>query len=137
MGETFQQLRERSRTALHTAMSRAALYLTENPAYVSPTDTPDEPVYLQQACTVRLSYGFQPMGDMKGTNFHFAQHEEVSPKVILWRAEIAAPVRGAIISLAAGEAYRIDHTDPFDGLTITAECLRLTPGEAADLPLPV
>lgn len=136
MGGAFQQLREESRAALHAEMARDALYLVENPAYVSPTDTPTEDPYISTPCTVRISYGFNQMGDMKGTNFHFAQHEEVNPKAIFLRAEIAAPVRGAIISIVDGEAYRVDHTLPFDGITVTADCLRLTASEATGLPLP-
>jgi hypothetical protein len=136
MGETFEQLKQRSRANLHSVIGRAALYLIDNPDYVSPTDTPTEPAYLITPCTVRLHTSFNAIGDAKGTNFHYAERAEIDPTMIFLVAEIAAPQRNAIVSFVTGEAYRVDHVEPRDGITIKCAALRLSAAEAAGLPTP-
>lgn len=136
MGETFEQLKQRSRANLHSVIGRPALYLIENPSYVSPTDTPDEDPYIETPCTVRLHTSFNAVGDAKGTNFHYAERAEIEPALIFLIAEISAPQRNAIVSFITGEAYRVDHAEPRDGITIRCPAFRLSAEEAAGLPVP-
>lgn len=87
--------------------------------------------------TVRLHTKFADLGDMRGTSSAFAEKHEVSPKAILLTEEVPNPVRNAIISVAPGEAYRIDNAYPPENITITVEILRLSKDEAAVLPVPM
>lgn len=137
--ETLREIKTRSRAALHEAMQVAALYLVQNPDYVTPVIDPDIPRYLQTPVNVRVASKWGTLGDMKGTNFHFAEREEVKPKIIFLRSEIAVPVRNAVVSISADEAYRIDNAMPLDGITITAECLILSAAQIAlgAYPVPV
>lgn len=136
MGETFEQLKQRSRANLHGVIGRPALYLIDNPSYVSPDDTPDEEPYIETPCTVRLHTSMNAIGDAKGTNFHYAERAEIDPSLIFLIAEISAPQRNAIVSFVTGEAYRVDHVEPRDGITIKCAALRLPATEAAGLPVP-
>lgn len=136
MGDTFRDIKARARGTVHSTMQVAALYLVENPDYVSPTETPDEDQYDETPVNVRVHSGEIALGDMKGTNFHFSQREEENPSIIFLYSEMPSPERNAIVSVADGEAYRVDHVKPRDNLTVTAECLRLSASEATGLPLP-
>jgi len=133
----WRDIKAAARATVHSTMQVPALYLVENPAYVTPVIDPDIPQYIETLVNVRVHSGEIALGDMKGTNFHFAQREEDNPSIIFLYSEIPAPERNALVSVADGEAYRIDHTKPRDNLTITASCLRLSASESAGLPLPV
>lgn len=124
---------------LHQAMQVAALYLVENPLYVTPVVDPDIPRYLQTPVDVRVHYDFGALGDMKGTNFHFADREEIKPQLFFLFSEMPTPQRNAIVSVSADEAWRIDHVSPRDGLTIKVEALRLSAAQIAGgvYPVPV
>lgn len=136
MGGTFRDIKATARAKVHSTMQVEALYLVANPDYVSPGDTPTEDPYIETPVNVRVHSGKIALGDMKGTNFHFAERTEENPSIIFLVSEIAAPERNAIVSVVAGEAYRIDYVEPTDNLTVTAKCLRLNASEAADLPVP-
>ncbi len=132
----WRDIKAAARATVHSTMQVSALYLVENPAYVTPVVDPDIPQYIETPVNVRVHSGEIALGDMKGTNFHFAQREEDNPSIIFLYSEMPAPERNALVSVADGEAYRIDHTKPRDNLTITASCLRLSASESAGLPLP-
>lgn len=119
---SWRDIKSDARRAVHENMHLPALYI--------------EPGFPAKDITVRLHTKFLQLGDMKGTSFSFAEKEEVKPKIIFLVEEVPAPVRNAIVSIAPGEAYRIDHTLKPDGLTVTAEVLRLSETEAALLPIP-
>jgi len=87
-------------------------------------------------CFVRVHTSNAALGDMKGTSFSYAERIEFTPSVLIWREEVAAPVRGAIISVEPGEAYKIDHVSPPDDLTIKATVVALSAREATGLPVP-
>lgn len=102
--------------------------------YLLPADPGpwEEPV----PCGVRLHLKFQALGDLKGTSSHYAEREEMTPKAIFFRDDVDAPARDAVISVAVGEAYRIDHTLPADGEFVTASIVPLTASETVGLPVP-
>ncbi len=87
-------------------------------------------------CFVRVHTKFAALGDMKGTNLRFAEREEETPKLIIWREEIPQPARNAIISVELGEAYQIDNTQPDDDLTITVMVTVMLPEDTTGLPVP-
>lgn len=119
----FRDILRRGRRDVHKHLHVAALYIESADA---------EPV----PCTVRVHKHFAALGDMKGTSFDYAEREEVTPKLILWREELPEPRRNAIISVEAGEAYMIDHIGEPDDLTITATVTRMSQSDAAGLPVP-
>lgn len=87
---------------------------------------------------IRVHTKFAALGDMKGTNFNYAERQDELPRLIFMRDEVMMPERGAVVSVELGEAYTVDHTDPPDGISITAF---VTPFEKNDpelltLPLP-
>lgn len=93
-------------------------------------------------CTVRIHEKWTQHGDLKGTNFHYAETEEVTPKLILWASEWAQfvadgmPFRNLIFSIEPGLAYQVDSDLPADDQTITLNVFRLDPRKAASLPYP-
>lgn len=119
----LREIKSAARTALHRGMSVPAYYIATPGAEPLP-------------CTVRVHTKVAQLGDLKGTNFSYAETEEVVPKLVLWRAEIAAPANKAVVTISAEEAYRIGVVRPPDGLTVTVEVAALKPLEAAALPYP-
>jgi hypothetical protein len=66
-----------------------------------------------------------------------AMRLEAIGRAIFWRADLdTAPARNDVLSVAAGEAYRIEVIHPRDGETVAAELTRLNAVEAEGLPLP-
>lgn len=84
---------------------------------------------------VRKHDKFVQLGDLKGTNFNYAEIEDNSPRLVFERSQIE-PVRNHIVSVAVGEAYRVDTVLPPDDEFVTARVARLHPSEAAGLPVP-
>lgn len=127
---SFRDIKREARRGLHNALQVPALYLVAtgdaaNPWAITPI-------------SVRVHSNVKALGDMAGTNFHYAETQEIIPRVIFMRAEIAMPERLAIVSVAAGEAYCIDNAMPPDDITITAEVSRVTNAvQLAALPVPV
>lgn len=123
---TLREIKRKARMALHDAMQVAALYLLE-------TETPGE--YDETPVDIRVHTQFDALGDLKGTNFQYAERVEVSPRLV-FLIEQVTPVRGAIVSVELGEAYLVDHVQPPDDKFIIAEVTRLSAVKAAGLPLP-
>lgn len=116
------EAKRQARRDLHTHLAVSALYILGS----------DAPLPV----TVRLQIQSQPLGDLKGTSFHYAERDESSPTAIFMRSELADPKRGAIISVAVGEAYRIDTVlQPYD-ITIAAHIVPLSPAQASAYPVP-
>lgn len=89
------------------------------------------------ACSVRLwSKTEQQIAEMPGLTGGAAMATP-EDRIRFLLSELAAPLRAkAIVSVAAGEAYRIDHLYPVDDEFQTARVVRLTAAEAAGLPVP-
>jgi len=76
------------------------------------------------------------VGDLAGTNLNYAEMIDRKEAVVLWAADVAQPVRLAIIVFSATEAYWVDSVDPQDGQTIKVNVTRADAAEIAGLPLP-
>lgn len=122
MGRFREQIRA-ARHTLHDYMSVDALYFFE--------DAPDAAVRI----TARIHEKWMALGDMKGTNFNYAETESITPRIIFMLSEID-PERGAIVSVEQGVAYRVDTPLPPDDITVTATVSKLTADETVGFPLP-
>ena len=116
-----------ARRVVHDTMQIAALYL----AYVPLDGASPDPLPVD----VRLHTEFKALGDQAGTSFQFAERHETVPKIIFLRSQIT-PVRGAVVSVALGEAYEIDNVMPPSEEYITVEVTRLAVGKTIGLPYP-
>lgn len=120
MTARLDQARQRGRRDLHQEMSVPALYIIGTSAPV--------PV------TVRRQTRIAKTGDIPGLETVSVVEETIFLRFLV--DELAAPKRQAIVSVAAGEAYRIDHALPPHGITVDAAVTRLDVADTADLPLP-
>jgi hypothetical protein len=98
-------------------------------------DDPDDQLAGVKSVHVRVHYKFDQLGGLKGTSFHTVEREEVKPVIIFMRDEVPNPIRNAVVSVDLGEAYRIDHTNPPDDITITTHIIALSHKDANMLPL--
>ncbi|HYD04655.1 MAG TPA: hypothetical protein VEC60_02975 [Reyranella sp.] len=124
---SIRDIKRQIRRDLHDRMKIPALYLL-------PTDPGPwaDPV----PCGVRLHLQFQAVGALKGQDIAFAQREAETPKAVFQRSEVNEPARNAVISVAVGEAYRIDRALPADDEFVTVHIVPLSAAEAAGLPVP-
>jgi len=76
------------------------------------------------------------IGDLPGTNLNYAEVIDRKERVVLWREDIPAPVRLALIVFSADEAYWVDSVDPPDGQTITVNVTMAGVSEIVGLPIP-
>lgn len=89
--------------------------------------------------TIRGPWTKRPIsvGDLAGGGEGWAQRENTAPRILFYRDQIPATLmRGSIVSVEAGEAYRIATTEPANDETITADVVPLSAEEADGLPLP-
>lgn len=126
MAGQFRKGLNKARRKLHDNMSVPALYFV--PPY-------DPVLTLVTPVTVRVHDHMQALGDLKGTNFNYAEVEDDSPKIVFLREEIV-PKRGMMISVSPGVAYNIDTVKPPNGITVTANVSRVTEKEATGFPVP-
>lgn len=119
---SLRAIKAKARTDLHEAMKVAAYYLAARGSDPLPI-------------SVRVHTSFRALGDLKGTSFSYAETEAAVPRLIFWLSQ-CDPQNKALITISADEGYRVDHTLPPDGLTITAEVVRLAPNEMVGLPYP-
>lgn len=104
-------------------MADVALYFVD-PAAANP-------LRIQVCITDR----FLQVGDLKGTNFNYAEIETDSPTIEFLRDEVD-PQRNAYISVKPGLAYQIDTLMPTEGITVSARVLRLDAGKLRNFPVP-
>lgn len=74
------------------------------------------------------------LGGAEAPNYA-AERAESTPRVVFDLLEIT-PVRSAVVSVAAGEAYRVARLEPAKGEFQIADVTRLSASEAAGLPVP-
>ena len=79
-------------------------------------EDPTNPKSATRVVSARVHHRFDQMGGLKGTSFHTTEREEVKPKAIFLVEEVPKPMRNAVISVDLGEAYRLDHSMPPDGI---------------------
>lgn len=73
---------------------------------------------------VRVHDKFLRVGDLAGTNFHYAEIEDNAPRAIFMRDEIE-PKKGFVLATDEG-FYRIDSVKPPDDISVTANLSRVT-----------
>ena len=119
----LREIKTNARQALHAAMRVPASF------YATPIAAP---VLIH----VRVHTKMTEQGDLKGTNLNYAEREEVAPKLVFDRSEVALPPRNGMVIISAEEGYRIGQAEPPDGITITAEVSRLSSADLAGKTLP-
>lgn len=125
MGDFREGMRE-ARAQLHEEMSVPAVYFE---APYDPLTSVVKPI------TVRVHDKFLALGDLKGTNFNYAEIQSISPKIVFWLSEVD-PERDYIVSVEPGLAYRVDNPHEHDDLTVTADVVRLPKDKTIGFPLP-
>lgn len=124
----IRDLKRQARRAIHREFQIDALYLV--PAV-------DGPGYdLTLPVQVRLHLRAVELGDLKGTNFHYADRHDNNPQIIFLREQVALPARNAVVSIEVGEAYRIDNLNAPEDITIAANVTRMPLSETVGLPIP-
>lgn len=122
---SLRAIKTKARTALHHQMRvRAFYYPAGNPAA--------EPATVH----VRVHTKFDAqLGDLKGTNFNYAEIEAQVPRLVFWRSE-QEPDNLAVVMISADEGYRINHVHEPDGLTRKAEVETLDAADRAQFDFP-
>lgn len=127
---SFREHKRRARRQLHRKMEVPALYL------LTPATLPEDAIPV----TIRLHTKWDALGDQKGTSLNSAEMESLIPKAILMLDQLPFGVSGitrqAILSVEIGEAYRIDHAEEPDDISVTVHIVRLSAEKAQDLPVP-
>lgn len=124
---SWRDVKAEAKRVVHETMHYSALYLPDFPL----DSASAEPI----PCLVRIHTSAKALGDQAGTSLRYAERTEFTPRIIFDLAEVD-PERLAVVSVAAGEAYRVQVPEPPDGRYVTAEVTRLSADEAAGLPLP-
>ena len=104
-------------------MADVALYFVD-PAAANP-------LFIQVCVTDR----FLMVGDLKGTNFNYAEMEAESP-IIEFLIEQVDPVQNAYVSVKPGLAYQLDTLLPVEGLVRSARALRVPTSKLRNFPVP-
>lgn len=114
---SFRDIKAKARQALHRGMKVKAKVYTGGPTGPS----------ADVEC--RVNSKIAQVGDMAGTSLSYAESVETTPKLIFLIAE-HTPARGNVYSIGPDEAYRVDHAEPSDTITVTAVCARLSKADA-------
>jgi len=121
---SFYEEKRAARMELHAAVSRPARYYPDSDNLSDFQDV-----------SVRLHYKFDPLGDMQGTSFGYAEKQATIPKVIFNNIEVT-PTRDGVVSFGMGEAYQVDNVLPPDDFTTAAEAPRMPMHKAVGYPGP-
>ena len=78
---------------------------------------------------------FLMVGDLKGTNFNYAEIEVESPTIEFLREQVD-PVANAYVSVKPGLVYQIDTVLPPEGISVTARALRVPAAKLRNFPTP-
>ena len=120
---SFRKILRKGRRDLHDHMKAPALYIAFEGAEPLPV-------------TVRDHSRFVGTGDMGSRVKGFAEVAEVTPKIIFFRDQLEDARYGSVFSIAPGEAYRVERTDPPNDEPRTPYLTPLSGAEAEGLPLP-
>ena len=121
---SFREVLRKGRRDLHYQLQVAALYIAFEGA-------------VPLAVTVRDHTSTVQTGDQGSKAKGYAQMAEVDAHLVFMRADLEDARHGAIFSIAAGEAYRVERTDPPNDITRTAYVSPLSADEADGLPVPL
>lgn len=121
----IRDIKRASRLALHDELAVPALYIPVTEA---------EPV----SVTVRVHTKYGALGQLNGSA-QWGERAEAEPHLIFRASQL--PANGlrnkAVVSVEAGEAYYIDHSDPVDDAGyIKARVTRVPAAAAEGLPVP-
>lgn len=125
MPNEFREQMRDARRQLHDYMSVTAV------AWYG--DVPTDPADLIPL-TVRVHEKWLALGDLKGTNFNYAEVEAIAPRMIFMNDQII-PDRDLIVSVEPGVAFRVDRTLPPDDITTTGVVIRLEEDETVGFPV--
>lgn len=120
---SFREVLQKGRRELHDHMEVPALYIAFDGA---------DPVPV----SIRVHRQFAQTADMGSKTKGYAQMVEVTPRVIFLVEQLADARNSAIFSVAAGEAYRVERTDPPNDITRTADVSIIPAVETVGLPVP-
>lgn len=123
---SFRDIKRQMRRDLHRELRVSAFYYP---------DADDISIFIP--VTVRVHTKFVQLGEQAGTNYSSAEREDVAPRILFMRDEVPSPLRNSIVSVGPGEAYQVDHTQPPDGISISAFVSQLTEAKANGYPHPV
>jgi len=116
----WRDIRRKARRRLHSEMRQeAAYYPGGDPAFPNPPTV-----------GIRIHEDFRYVADMRGTSYEYAEWADEAPRLVVMKDEVS-PARGDVFCPEAGEAYRVDHAQPDDDITITVSVVRLRGSEAA------
>ena len=101
----------------------------------NPVMVPGQPDLIR--IRVRVHEKFLENGDLKGTNYHYAEMEDNSPVAVFWLnvPDGFAPKRDMYFVSEYGRAYRIDSTFPKDDVTQNAKVIELLEKDKVGLPV--
>lgn len=118
----FRDLKRKMRRDVHRVMFVPALY------YATPTSVPVAVTIRDHTKIAAATNGALTGG---GAAASYAQTVEHEPKILFMVEQLPAgkPRYGAIVSVEAGEAYRVEAADPADDITVTAKVARLLPDD--------
>ena len=121
--DRFTEALRRSTLKKFERMARTALYFKD------PAD--DAPVQIRVIITDR----FQTLGDLKGTNFNYAEVLDNTPRIEMLLDEVE-PKRNFFISVEKDLVYQIDTVQPPEDITVTANVLRVPTEKLRNFPYP-
>lgn len=100
---SIDEIKARSRKALHLAMQRPCYYY-------------DPKTLLPVPLNIRVHTKQDAKGEVQGTSFRFAQIREETPSIVFLMEELATlgitPARLGVVMLTADEGYRLDNDEP-------------------------
>ena len=120
---SFREILRKGRRDLHEHMQVAALYI----AYAGAVPKP---------VTIRDQTRVVETGDQGSKVKGYASITEIEPRIIFMVDELADARVGALFSVAEGEAYRVERTEPANDITRTAYVTQLNPADTEGLPVP-
>jgi len=120
--DRFTEALRRSTRKKFERMARTAFYFK---------DPADAPVEIRVIITDR----FQSLGDLKGTNFNYAEVLDNTPRIEMLLSEVK-PSRNFYISVEKDLVYQIDTVQPPEDITVTANVLRVPAEKLRNFPYP-
>jgi hypothetical protein len=123
----FRELRRQARRDLHEELEVPSFYLR--------TLTSDPSTATLAHVRLWAAFGGK-IGDVRGSRIYPAEYQNEVDKIRFDMCEITRLENGGIVSITAGEAYRIDNILAPDDEFQTAEVTRLAACDAAGLPVP-
>ena len=120
---SFREIKHAARRVVHETMRVPAYYY------------PPKRLTGGIPCEIRVHSKQAEHGDLKGTNFSYAETAEVVPRIIWWWTELT-PHQNGHFQVGTEEVYRIGIIEPVDGPTQSAQVAQLEPAQARAYVMP-